>query len=337
MRATIFAALATCVALVLPCEPAAAQTVSNFRFQVDNDYFDFWLPSHRRPDNNYTHGQIMGGDFDSAPQWMQAGTQDCMTFRVARDSSSMQNATFNSLACVQSFFTITQQIFTPVNDSPMPLKGERPYAGLLAVDFGRQSVGPRMVSTLGLRFGTTGRNSGAEAAQKAFHRLVELRHPMGWNYQVAAEPVVGAVSEAQVNLISPPPNRGGPFAVIGIGSATATNIQAGMSGGLEIRAGHNALSSWAPLSRVERHSRRAYIILGASEQWVARDLLIDGNSPATTGLVKKEPLVFQSVWGFGFGGGGYVLEYRATSHSHEYDTQRRWHRWGTIALIRGNP
>jgi lipid A 3-O-deacylase len=307
---------------------ARAQDLEGFRFQVDNDWFDFWQRSVDRPDDNYTHGQVIRAVFDAAPRWVRFGHPDC---------SSARHTSATLTACIQAFATITQQIFTPTEDSPIPVPGARPYAGLLMGEFGAQLVKPRVLQAVGIRLGTTGRNSGAEAAQKAFHRWADLRRPQGWEYQVAAQPVVGIAYGSQYMLTPPRSGRRSAVTVAASGSAVATNLQSGMNGGLEIHAGHNAPHPWMPQSSAERRRFRAYAILGANESWVVRNLLIEGNSPYTTGFVAKKPLVFESVWGFAVGAGGYFIEYRAVSMSRDYETGPSWHRWGAISLIVGNP
>ncbi len=315
------------LSLLLTPIVAGAQSLASFRFQVDNDWFDFWQRSVDRPDELYTAGQGFRAVFDAAPKWARFGHDDCVTAMRAGISTS---------GCVQSFAGIMQQIFTPIDDSPTPVKGERPYAGLLQGQFGAQLSRPRQLNSLAIVLGTTGYISGAEAAQKAFHRLAELRRPTGWTHQVATQPVVGLMPEIKYMLTPPRVERRSAATVAASASAIATTIQVGANAGLEIHAGLNVPHPWMPTSLRERRRIRAYGILGANESWVLRDALIEGNSDATRGLVVKKPFVFHYVWGFAMGGGGYFIEYRAISMTRDFETGR-WHRWGAISLIVGNP
>ena len=317
------------LALLLFLAPirAGAQSLASFRFQVDNDWFDFWQRSVDRPDELYTAGQGFRMVFDAAPRRARFGHRNCIA--AMRDSTAPSG-------CVQSFAGVFQYVYTPIDDSPRPIPGDRPYAGLLQGLFGVQLARPRQLNSLALVLGTTGYPSGAEAAQKAFHRWADLRHPMGWPYQVATQPVVGLMPEIQYMLTPPRVERRSAATVAAKVSAIATTIQAGANAGLEIHAGLNAPHPWMPTSLRERSRIRAYGILGANESWVLHDALIEGNSDATRGLVVKKPFVFHYVWGFAMGGGGYFIEYRATSMTRDYETGR-WHRWGAISLIVGNP
>jgi len=314
------------VALLL-APVARAQQMESLRMQVDNDWFDFWQRSVDRPDENYTAGQGFRIVFDATPRWARFGYADCSTARRTPPTN----------ACVQTFVSVMQQIYTPTNDSPMPVRGERPYAGLLLAEFGPQLVRPKVLHALGVRLGTTGKISGAEGAQKAFHRLADLRNPQGWDYQVKTQPVLGLAYGTRYLLTPPRVGRRSAATVAVSGSAIATNLQSGANAGFEAHVGHNAPHPWMPTSPSDRRRIRAYAILGANESWVARNLLIEGNSSFTRGLVEKKPFVFESVWGVAIGAGGYFVEYRAVSMSRDYETGPSWHRWGTISVILGTP
>lgn len=320
--------LATLLICAAPVAAAHAQTLKSLRLQVDNDWFLFWRPSTNRPDDNYTHGNVARAVFNVAPRWTRLGRPDCAAARHISPAAT---------SCVQSFFNFSQLIFTPTVDAPMPIPGQRPYAGLLTGELGAQLVSPRHLQSLGVGLGTTGRISGAEATQKAFHRWANIRRLYGWDYQIAAEPVVGITYGQQYLLTPPRAGRSSVITAVAQGSAVATTIQSGADAGLEIHAGYNAPHPWMTPSSSERHRFRAYAILGAKESWVARNLLLEGNSDATRGLVVKKPFIFESVWGLAAGIGGYFVEYRAVSMTRDYETAPSWHRWGTIAAIIGTP
>jgi lipid A 3-O-deacylase len=308
--------------------PARAQSFAGWRLQVDTDYFDFWLPSHRRPDHNYTHGATFRAAYDDAPNWVRGGNIEC---------SAQHTVSVLARKCARTFITFAQDIYNPTDDSQFPVVGERPYAGLLYGEIGRQVLDSRQVSDFALRFGTTGHASGADGAQRLFHKLTDQRRPLGWEYQVADEPVLGATYARQYLLTSRRAAGGSPIAVFARGGAIATTIQTGLTAGLEMRAGYRVPHPWMPSPDSSRKRLSAYLLLGATDDWVAHDALIEGNSPATTGLVRKRPFVFRGMWGFAVGRGDLFVEYRAVSQSRDYDTAPDWHRWGAISLILGRP
>jgi hypothetical protein len=300
LRAQWCRALAVaCFALAAAARSSSAQTLEALRLQTDNDYFDFWLPQHDRPDNQYTHGQIVRALLNVAPSWARGGR--------------------------------------PVHDSPTPVEGDRPYAGSLVAEAGRQIVDRRNAASISVRIGTTGYPSGAAAAQKAFHRLTYQRRPLGWRYQVAAQPIIGLTYGRQYLVTPWSVRRATTVALIAGATAIATTAQSNLTANLELKTGLRLPHPWMPSRAAVEKRFRVYLIAGAAEQWIARDLLLEGNSSYTSGLVTKRPFVFQSVWGIGGGAGDYFFEYRVVSRGRDFETGPGWHRWGTITLIRGRP
>lgn len=68
-RARAIATAALLLAAVPSPPPAAAQALRTAELRVDNDSFNFWIPSRRRPDTEYTHGTALTLGFDGAPSW----------------------------------------------------------------------------------------------------------------------------------------------------------------------------------------------------------------------------------------------------------------------------
>lgn len=307
-------------------QPVYGQTLQSFRFQVDNDWFDFSMRSVDRPDDNYTHGQIARAVLNTAPKWMLFGRPQC---------AEALKITGKTPACIQSSASIVNQMYTPTNDSFDPVPGERPYAGILLFEYGRQSVSARTSHLIGATIGTTGALSGAEWEQNLFHRLADLRKPLGWKHQIATEPVVGLNYSLQ-HLLNGPPVKKSFGSIVAQASALANNIQTNATAGMEIHAGFNVPHPWMPLSEdVKRFS--AYLIVGGNETWVVRNLLLEGNSDETRGLVEATHLVPGSILGAALGAGGVFLEYRFVGQGRDYKTGPLWHRWGAISIIVGSP
>jgi hypothetical protein len=320
---------AVLAATVIAALPLEAQNLETFRFQVDNDWFDFSIRSVDRPDDNYTHGQLIRAVWNSAPPWLLLGRPSC--------AAAVRVATGPLPVCVQSYLNLNQQMYTPTDDSPSPRVGERPYAGVLFAEYGRQSVSPRALKSLAAIVGVTGEPSGAEWAQKLFHRLADLRRPQGWSHQVAAEPVLGLMYGQQYVLGRPPNGKRSFGNIVMKGSALATTIQEAATVGTEIHAGFNVPHPWMPVDW--RHQRRVtgYIILGGNESWVARNVLLTGNTDETRNLVTRKALIPETIGGFAFGVSGVYMEYSAVGQGREYETGPAWHRWGAISIVVGTP
>ena len=321
--------LTTLFAVAIAAFPLEAQNLESFRFQVDNDWFDFSIKSVDRPDDNYTHGQLIRAVLNSAPKWVLLGRPSCATAR---------RTTAGPLpVCVQTYINVNQQMFTPTRDSPQPVDGERPYAGVLFAEYGRQSVSPRVLKSLEGIVGVTGEPSGAEWAQKLFHRLADLRKPQGWAHQVGAEPVLGLMYGHQYILGRPPTSKRSFGNIAAKASALATTIQTSATVGAEIHAGFNVPHPWMPADIIQRRRLSGYIILGGNESFVARNVLLTGNTDETQGLITKKDLIPETIIGFALGSGGVFVEYRAVGQGREYETGPAWHRWGAISIVVGTP
>jgi len=308
-------------------QPMRGQSLESLRFQVDNDWFDFSMRSVDRPDDNYTHGQIARAVLNTAPKWALLGRPECA---VAR------RATGKMPTCIQSTVAVVNQMYTPTDDSPFPVKGERPYAGILYVDYGRQSVSPRMLRSINGTVGTTGAISGAEWEQKLFHRLADLRKPEGWAHQISTYPVLGFNYGIEY-LVNPPSAKRSFANVVAKSSLVANTIQVSGSAGTEVHLGFNVPHPWLPVGIESKRALSLYLIAGGNETWFARNLLLEGNSDETRGLVEMKRLVPGSILGAALGAGGIFLEYRFVGQGRDYLTGPAWHRWGAISIIVGNP
>lgn len=85
-------------------------------------------------------------------------------------------------------FQLHQSIFTPKDiTQKLPQKFDYPWAGVLVF-----SAGTPMNDTnsLGLTFGYSGYNTGAQRTQEKWHRLLGYDHPVGWNNQMHSEGLI---------------------------------------------------------------------------------------------------------------------------------------------------
>jgi hypothetical protein len=133
--------------------------MTSFRFQVDNDWFDFWQRSVDRPDENYTAGQGFRLLFDAAPGWMRFGTIR-LRRRATSVSSNRLRADCPSASCSTSG---TQRTILPC----LCRSSDRTQDSFLA-NSARSSVKPKILHTLGIRVGTTGKISEPKPRRKLF-------------------------------------------------------------------------------------------------------------------------------------------------------------------------
>ena len=95
-----------------------------------------------------------------------------------------------------------QKIWTPSDiSSSIPLKNERPYAGLLYLALGTGVFNPYKAYNVSLMAGTTGPASGAASLQKTSHRWFGSTTPQGWDYQIKNKWVADLSLEADYLII----------------------------------------------------------------------------------------------------------------------------------------
>lgn len=78
--------------------------------------------------------------------------------------------------------------------------------------------------------------------------------------------------------------------------------------------------------------RRAYVLAAAREEWVARNLFLDGSTFRDGPRVRKRPFVAQAEAGAGARIGRVGVEYRAVFRGSEYRSQASAHAWGSISI-----
>jgi hypothetical protein len=295
---------------------SGAQSLSFVRFEVDNDYFDFWQRGTRRTDDNYTHGARLDALVLNVPRWLRGHADLCTTEEVK--------------SCVMAPVSIVQQVFTPRYDTPP--ETDRPYAGVLFVDIGRSAMTERRSLTPSIKLGTTGRASGGKAVQQFMHDLNKSGRVFHWEHEIAQQLVANGTYDARFLIAQSQRASGRVMSLTAGARATAGTLESGASAGVELRVGHRLVHPWLPLADANRRKSRAFVMLGAEPQWIARSLVLDGNSAETRDLVTRKPFVFQWVAGGGYGYGRFMAEYRATSRSREYDEGPKWHRWGTLGI-----
>ena len=101
-------------------------------------------------------------------------------------------------------------------------------------------------------------------------------------------------------------------------------------GGLTVRAGLNS-HPWS----FERDRRfGAYVSFGVREDFVLRNLFLDGNTFRGGPRVKRVPFVWQHELAGGISVGSTSLAYQRIVRGQEFTTGRSSHPYGTISVTR---
>lgn len=307
------AGLACAVGLARPAL-ARAQTETlarSVRVTADNDYFDFWRPPDRRPDDNYTQGARVAVDMANAP-------------------APLRRRFCGIHATCGASVEAGQELYTPTADSADPLPGERPYAGWLYARGAVHAATPRRRRTVDLTLGVTGPASLAAQTQEAFHSWIpRFRRPLGWSNQLPTELAGALRAEEAAYFAARSPARRWidlvPTAHVTLGTLrTAVGLSA------RVRVGANLTHPW--LVAPGRRWWEAYAMLGGATEAVAQDLFLDGSTFQHSISVTREPIIGSWERGVGVRLARLGFEYRAVTQSRDYRTGPVTHPFGTISV-----
>lgn len=305
----LFAAAMICVAG--NASPCACQALARTaQIAVDNDYFLFFRPPDRRPDDNYTQGARIIWDFASVPGPAQ---------RLCKPGRP----------CL-SQVEFGQQIYTPVVDSTDPIAGERPYAGWLYVRGGIISATDDMRQTVDAVIGVTGPASLAAQTQEAFHKLFPgFRRPLGWRSQLPAEPDFGVGITREI-FIAPAGALRDWMDLVPNLSATVGTLRVALAAAGRIRLGFGLTHPW--MAQPERRPFEAYVFAGGSAEAVGHDLFLDGSTFHQSARVEREPLVANWERGGGIRVRRLRIEYREVVEGRQYKSESEPHPFGGISV-----
>jgi hypothetical protein len=281
------------IPLLLFCRPAGAQ----MRLVLDNDLFAPHPLDRKATDRDYTAGTRLSWTSSGTGWWAKA-------LGMGGDSARLATR-----------WEVGQEIYTPRIDTAVLLPGERPYAGWLYGAVTAEATRGARTRSLTLQLGVTGPPSLAEPVQKEIHRIGGFDEPLGWGNQIAFEPgVVARYGESWAlarELGGTTRGEVGPEWEVALG-----NVLTGARVGLRGRIAH----------------RGVYAAAAVREEWVGRNLFLDGSTFRDGPRVEKLAFVPQAEVGVGVRIGWLGIGYRAIYRGREYRTERRAHGWGSISL-----
>lgn len=288
---------ASTIVLALVCAvPAGAQGVRSATLRLDNDILA--LRGRGAPaDYDYTQGLVVGVELDSALRWMTGRLPACGASVTA--------------PCLRTALEVGQRIYTPRRDAPTPIPGERPYAAWLYAGGGVARESADGVRSLEMELGVTGPPALGEAVQNGVHRLTGSERQEGWAQQTGFEPgILLRFRETR--------RWGGGAARI----VPAIRVEAG-----NVRTGA-AVGASALLGR----GTGAYARLGGWQEWVVRDIFLDGNTLCGRSTARKLPFVGEGEAAAGYRAAKWSAEYRFVVRSREYRAQPGHHDYGSVVL-----
>ena len=306
----------------LPAQAADASTVGARRavhVAVDNDLLAVrggGVP----PDYDYTHGTRVTVTWEAAPRWLR---------RAANVSPGCGSAADRRAGCLGAALTVGQEIYTPRRDAPVPVPGERPYAGWLHATGTVAAVRPGRTRMLAVAFGVTGQPSLAQPVQDGVHRLLHNEPQRGWAHQLRTGADV-EVTYAEVRRHQRRVGASSAAAVRSQGGATLGTLRSRLTVGVEGTLGQRRALSWSPAEPEVEQPLRAYVLGGVRQDWVLWDAFVEGRA-AHRGAVRRA-LVAQVEAGAGYRWRHLGIEYRHAIRGREYRAQPAAHAVGSVRV-----
>ena len=309
--------------LLLACcsiEAVNAQVLT--RVDLDNDSFNFWQAPRRRADREYTQATratVLWPSNGAIARRLLGGAQQCVDMSAERD-------------CRMVSLGLTQAIYTPSIDPNRRLATERPFAGWLGAELGVQRDQERSLMAFSLTLGVTGPASFAEQGQKAVHRLLGFKPPIGWDAQLPNE-IAGMVaySGARAVVFAGDERSGLRLFVAPVWSARLGTLFTDATAGMQVTLGLRPPTPWGTgaMRRADRWG--AYLRGGVSGTAVGRNLFLDGTAFAPSAQVPKYAVIGEKQIGGGVRTPAGLLEWRLHSRGKEYPGQPKAHAYSTFA------
>lgn len=116
-----------------------------------------------------------------------------------RKVASTRNHIFNKKI---KHFSLCQNIYNPqLSDIPEVFMQERPYAGILHLNYTEQIIYNKNILSLGVTASVTNHKSGAEMGQNFIHSFYNLDPSAGWKTQIKEKYTVGVLANYTQTLI----------------------------------------------------------------------------------------------------------------------------------------
>jgi hypothetical protein len=288
--------------LVVACAaPVAAQAVTAFSVRLDNDILAL-RGRGAPPDYDYTHGLHVLAELNRNPP------------PLAR----LPTCAAGTLPCLRTRLHAGQEIYTPRRDAPTPLEGERPYAAWLYAGAEGVIDEPRRQRSVMVQAGIVGPAALGEPVQNGVHRLNGSEPQVGWAHQLGTEPGL-LVRYGDERVFEMDLGRLGPAQLRPAWTVVLGNVRTAAQAGASARLG-------------SPDGRGPFLLLGGSNEWVVRDLFLDGNTFRGNSTARKLPFVAAGEAGAGYGFGGWRVEYRFVARGRQYQAQPRPHAFGSLGI-----
>ncbi|MBN2437599.1 MAG: lipid A deacylase LpxR family protein [Deltaproteobacteria bacterium] len=319
-----------------------ARNSDTLTLYLENDLF-----ASDNKDRYYTHGTKVSWisrdlstyrDVAAMPPWMHRFMERMPFVNDPEEQRSVS-------------LSLGQNIYTPEDKERSDLiPDDRPYAGITYMGLGLHSKNGHQMDTLEFDLGIVGRHSYAEDCQQEVHRIIDSVRPKGWSHQLHDEPLLNVYFERKWRALRSRNAEGFGFDCIPHMGIAVGNALTGVNLGGQMRFGWNlpndfgtylirpGSDSSAPVDDTDPRLFRAFhrlgihLFLAADGNFVARNILLDGNTFRDSHSVDKEPFVANLIGGVGMIIHRFKITYSYIHRSREFETQKEDQDFGAFAV-----
>jgi hypothetical protein len=321
---TVRAAQASSFTQIVPVAGSISESERIFTFSGENDSLT------RSGDRFYTNGIRLSWFKlkDDPPAWARAIAEHVPMFDATKPIA------------VQ--YSLGQNMYTPsVINVFGPQPGDRPYAGYLYGSVGLTEGDAKEANDLEMSLGVVGPLSFAEQTQVAFHHLIHVHPPKGWDNQLHNEPALSLAWQRRWPTFWEMPLFGSKLTFMPHVGLTGGNVYDFAAAGGTLRWTSDADVVLDNPVRVRpglpgtnyfsSHDHPVYTVFaGAEERAVARNIFLDGNTFGDSAHVDKRNFVSDLQAGVGLIWGRYELAYTTVYRSKEFFGQNRGELFGGL-------
>ncbi len=290
------------------------------RVLLDNDLFAL-RDSGAATDFDYTHGMGVELHWASAPAWMRARLHN---------APGCEDAASRAAGCAMFTLAARQAIYTPASNRSVPVPGQRPHAGYLGVSARVSHATATRLRSSHVEIGTTGKPALAEPLQQLIHALTGTARELGWRNQIGTRPtLLLRYDDAVMREVHAGPAflRSKALAALQLG-----NVRTSALAGAEFHLAMHRARFWTPYDGGSALPLGPYIIAGVQQEYVARDVFVDGHFGDESITSVRRPHVSTTLVGFGWRFPGGTSEYRYVRRGKEYAAQTAVHSHGAFAF-----
>ncbi|MFO7970547.1 MAG: lipid A deacylase LpxR family protein [Desulfobacterales bacterium] len=300
--------------------------------QFENDFFGGGTDRH------FTHGTR----FDCLTQpipWITNAAKKLPWFIGEDELTHPENA-----LKTRASISIGQNIYTPEDiTDPQLITEDRPYAGWLYMGFGLvANQGSRRYDKLELDIGVVGPLSFAEEVQKAWHSILGLSKPEGWDNQLENEPGINLFYEQARRLEKNMLLYGLEYDVIPHFGGSLGNVFTYAASGLTLRIGPDLDEDFGP-PRIRPslpgggffRSKKGvnwYVFAGVEGRAVLYNIFLDGNAFSDSHSVDKKLWVGDLQAGLTIQVHRVRISYTQIYRTKEYHKQDRADAFGSLSI-----